>query len=316
MKLTTTLTALLALTVALPAQAEFKLGDRYTDADGDMIADIPADASEWIDPDTLIFAYTPVEDPAVYAEVWQGFLDHMSEVTGKRVQFFPVQSNAAQIEAMRAGRLHVAGFNTGSNPLAVACAGFRPFAMMAAADGSFGYEMEIITYPDSGVTQVEDLKGKQLAFTSETSNSGFKAPSAILKAEFGMVAGTDFEAVFSGAHDNSILGVANKDYIAASIANSVKARMLDRQVVSDDQLVTIYTSQTFPTTGYGTVYNLAPELQDKIREAFFSYEWEGTALAEEFGRNGEDQFIEITFKDEWSVIRTIDEANDVVYECN
>jgi phosphonate transport system substrate-binding protein len=316
MKLTTTLTALLALTVALPAQAEFKLGDRYTDADGDLIADIPADASEWIDPDTLIFAYTPVEDPAVYAEVWQGFLDHMSEVTGKRVQFFPVQSNAAQIEAMRAGRLHVAGFNTGSNPLAVACAGFRPFAMMAAADGSFGYEMEIITYPDSGVTQVEDLKGKQLAFTSETSNSGFKAPSAILKAEFGMVAGEDFEAVFSGAHDNSILGVANKDYIAASIANSVKARMLDRQVVSDDQLVTIYTSQTFPTTGYGTVYNLAPELQDKIREAFFSYEWEGTALAEEFGRNGEDQFIEITFKDEWSVIRTIDEANDVVYECN
>jgi ABC-type phosphate/phosphonate transport system substrate-binding protein len=67
------------------------------------------------------------------------------------VQFFPVQSNAAQIEAMRAGRLHVAGFNTGSNPLAVACAGFRPFAMMAAEDGSFGYEMEIITYPGSGI---------------------------------------------------------------------------------------------------------------------------------------------------------------------
>jgi phosphonate transport system substrate-binding protein len=75
----------------------------------------------------------------------------MAEVTGKNVQFFPVQSNAAQIEAMRAGRLHVAGFNTGSNPLAVACAGFRPFAMMAAEDGSFGYEMEIITYPESGI---------------------------------------------------------------------------------------------------------------------------------------------------------------------
>jgi phosphonate transport system substrate-binding protein len=101
--------AFAALSVALPAQAEFALGDRYTDADGDLIADIPTDPSEWIDPDTLIFAYTPVEDPAVYAEVWAGFLDHMSEATGKNVQFFPVQSNAAQIEAMRAGRLHVAG---------------------------------------------------------------------------------------------------------------------------------------------------------------------------------------------------------------
>ncbi len=315
MKTPAYLTALAALAVAVPAQAEFALDDRYVDNDGDLVADIPEDASEQIDPNTLIFAYTPVEDPAVYAEVWQGFLDHMAELTGKNVQFFPVQSNAAQIEAMRAGRLHVAGFNTGSNPIAVACAGFRPFAMMAAEDGSYGYEMEIITYPGSGIEAVEDIKGKELAFTSETSNSGFKAPSAILKAEFEMVADTDFTPAFSGAHDSSILGVANKDYAAASIANSVKARMIDREVITEDQVVTVYQSQTFPTTGYGTVHNLTPELQDKIREAFFTYEWEGTKLAEEFGRNGEDQFIEISFKDDWAVIRTIDDANGVVYEC-
>jgi phosphonate transport system substrate-binding protein len=315
MKTIATFTALAAVAIAVPAHAEFALDDRYVDNDGDLIADIPEDSADWVDPDTLIFAYTPVEDPAVYAEVWEGFLDHMSEVTGKDVQFFPVQSNAAQIEAMRAGRLHVAGFNTGSNPLAVACAGFRPFAMMAAADGSFGYEMEIITYPGSGIESVEDLRGQTLAFTSETSNSGFKAPSAILKAEFGMVAGQDFEPTFSGAHDNSILGVANMDYPAASIANSVKARMIDRDVVAEDQLVTIYQSQTFPTTGYGTVYNLSPDLQEKIREAFFSFEWEGSALAEEFSRSGEDQFVEITFQEHWSVIRTIDDANEVVYEC-
>jgi phosphonate transport system substrate-binding protein len=298
------------------AQAEFTLDSRFTDADGDLIADIPTDESQLVDPDTLIFAYTPVEDPAVYAEVWADFLEHLEQATGKSVQFFPVQSNAAQIEAMRAGRLHIAGFNTGSNPLAVACAGFRPFAMMAAEDGSYGYEMEIITYPGSGIESVEDIRGKQMAFTSETSNSGFKAPSALLASEFGMTAGTDFEPVFSGAHDNSILGVANKDYPAAAIANSVKARMLDRGVVNADQLEVIYTSQTFPTTGYGVVYNLKPELQQQIRDAFFSYEWEGTPLAEEFGRNGEDQFIEISFKEDWAVIRQIDEANGVEYTCN
>ena len=131
-----------------------------------------------------------------------------------------------------------------------------------------------------------------------------------------MVSGDDFEPAFSGSHDNSILGVANKDYDAASIANSVKARMIDREVVTEDQLVTIYTSQTFPTTGYGVVYNLTPELQEKIKEAFFSFDWEGTALAEEFGRNGEDQFIPITFQEDWAVIRQIDEANGVSYTCN
>src|SRR5262250_3982430 len=133
-------------TTTVPA-AEFKLDARFQDADGDMVADTPSDRSKQIDPGTLIFAYTPVEDPAVYAKVWKGFLEHMEKVTGKKVQFFAVQSNAAQIEAMRAGRLHVAGFNTGGNPIAVACAGFKPFAMMASEDDTFGYEMGIITYP-------------------------------------------------------------------------------------------------------------------------------------------------------------------------
>jgi phosphonate transport system substrate-binding protein len=146
--------------------AEFKLASRFQDADGDMVADTPSDPGKHMDPSTLIFAYTPVEDPAVYAKVWKGFLEHMEKVTGKKVQFFPVQSNAAQIEAMRAGRLHIAGFNTGSNPIAVACAGFKPFAMMASADDSFGYEMEIITHPGSGIEKVQDLKGKKLAFFS------------------------------------------------------------------------------------------------------------------------------------------------------
>jgi phosphonate transport system substrate-binding protein len=312
----TTVAALLAsLMLAGHAFAQFALDSRFTDADGDLIADIPTDASELVDPDTLIFAYTPVEDPAVYDEVWEGFIAHMAEVTGKEVQFFPVQSNAAQLEAMRAGRLHVAGFNTGANPIAVACAGFRPFAMMAAEDGSFGYEMEIISYPGSGIETVEDIKGNKLAFTQETSNSGFKAPSALLGSEFGMEAGTDYEPVFSGSHDTSVIGVANKDYPAAAIANEVMHRMFERDVVQEDQIVTVYKSQTFPTTGYGVVYNLEPELQDKIKEAFFSFAWEGTALQEEFSKAGMDKFIEITFEDDWSVIRQIDDAMGVSYAC-
>ncbi|MDI5893247.1 phosphate/phosphite/phosphonate ABC transporter substrate-binding protein [Halomonas rhizosphaerae] len=298
------------------AQAQFARSERFVDADGDLVADIPEDASQWLDPDTLVFAYTPVEDPAVYAEVWDGFLEHMEEVTGKEVQFFPVQSNSAQIEAMRAGRLHVAGFNTGSNPLAVACAGYRPFTMMAAEDGSFGYEMEIITHPGSGIEEVEDIRGRTLTHTSETSNSGFKAPTALMASEFSMVSGEDYEVDFSGKHDNSVLGVANQDYAVATVANSVKWRMVDRGVVDADQLEVIYQSDTFPTTSYGTVHNLAPELQEAIQEAFFSFEWEGSALEEEFGRNGEEQFIPITFEEHWAVIRQIDEANGVEYDCN
>lgn len=310
--------ACLSLNVTTAAAQDCARGDldtRFCDVDGDLIADTPTDPSKWLDPDSLIFAYTPVEDPAVYKEAWADFIDYLEEKTGKEVIFFPVQSNAAQIEAMRSGRLHIAGFNTGSNPLAVNCAGFSPFTIMARADDSFGYEMEIITYPGSGIEKTEDLRGKSLAFTSPTSNSGFKAPSAILKAEFDLIKDRDFEAVFSGKHDNSILGVANKDYPAASIANSVKLRMISRDVIKEDQVITIYKSETFPTTGYGVAYNLKPELQAQIKDAFFSFEWAGSSLEEEFSKSKESKFLPMTYKKFWNVIRKIDAANDVSYTC-
>jgi phosphonate transport system substrate-binding protein len=187
--------------------------------------------------------------------------------------------------------------------------------MMASADDTFGYEMEIITAPGSGIETVDDIRGRKLAFTSPTSNSGYKAPSTILESEFGLVAERDFEPVFSGKHDNSIMGVVHKDYPAAAVANSVLQRMIARDVLAPDQVVTLYTSKTFPTTGYGLAYNLTPELQDKIKEAFFSFPWEGSALKAEFEQSGEAKFIPMTYQEHWEVIRQIDAANGVAYTC-
>jgi phosphonate transport system substrate-binding protein len=289
------------------------LDRRYCDRNGDLVADPPTDPGQRLDPETLIFAYTPVEDPAQFRGVWAGFLEHLSATVGRPVRFFPVQSNAAQIEAMRAGRLHVAGFNTGSVPLAVNCAGFVPMTMMARADGSFGYEMEILTRRDSGIESVRDLRGRTLAFTSPTSNSGFKAPSVLLEDEFGLVAGRDFEPAFSGRHDNSVLGVFHRDYDAAAVANIVIGQVLERGVGSRDDLRVLYRSETFPTTAYGVSNRLEPELADRVRDAFRTFEWAGSALAEEF--RDEDGFMTITYRDHWEVIRRIDVASGTDWRC-
>lgn len=290
-----------------------QLAEPFCDEDGDMVADAPTDPSQWLDPSTLVFAYTPVEDPALYQDVWAEFVAHLEEVTGRRVQFFPVQNNAAQLEALRAGRLHIAGVNTGSVPYAVNLAGFVPFTIMAGPEGEYGYEMEIIVHRDSDIETLEDLRGRELAFTSPTSNSGFQAPSALLRAEFGMEADVDYRTVFSGAHDNSVLGVANRDYEAAAIANEVMHRMFARGVVDEDEIRTVYTSETFPTTGYGYLYNLHPDLIERIREAFFSFDWEGTALADEFEEANMTQFIPVTYLEHWAVVRTINDAQGVEY---
>jgi phosphonate transport system substrate-binding protein len=159
------LTNPLVLAFAQDCQRE-DLDKAYCDHTGNLVADPPADPRQLISPSTLIFAYTPVEDPAVYLKTWDGFIKHMEKTTGKKVVFFPVQSNAAEIEAMRSGRLHVAGFNTGSVPIAVNCAGFVPFAIMGTQAGQFGYEMEIIVPADSAIKTPANLKGKKVAFTA------------------------------------------------------------------------------------------------------------------------------------------------------
>lgn len=289
------------------------LDKQYCDRDRNLVADLPLDPADWVNPDTIIFSYTPVEDPALYAKVWDGFVAHMAKVTGKKVVFFPVQSYAAQYEAMRSGRLHIAGVNTGGNPVAVSCAGLVPFAMMASNDGSYGYEMEIIVPAGSDIKSPADIKGRTLTFTSPTSNSGNKAPTALLKSEFGLVKDVDYKTVFSGKHDNSVLGIANKDYEVATIANSIMNRMFDRKVVDRSQITTIYKSATFPTTGYGYVYNLDPTVAAKIKQAFFTFKWEGSDLQKEFKKEG--RFVSIDHKSDWAVIRQIDAANGIEYAC-
>jgi phosphonate transport system substrate-binding protein len=109
------------------------------------------------------------------------------------------------------------------------------------------------------------------------------------------------------------MGVANKDYDAAAIANSVMKRMFDRKVVDPAKIRTVYKSQTFPTTGYGHAHNLHPTVVAKIKQAFFTFEWEGSDLKKEFKK--EDRFISISHKFDWDVIRKIDAANGVKYTC-
>lgn len=282
----------------------------YCDRDGDMVADLPENQSEWVNPSTLIFAYTPVEDPAIYADIWQPFINHLEVVTGRNVRFFAVQSNAAQVEAMRSGRLHIAGFSTGPTPFAVNLAGAIPFALMGSDQGQFGYTLQVFTHVDTDIRQLTDLKGRRVAHTSPTSNSGNQAPSALFPG-LGVTPGEDYEIVFSGGHDQSMLGVVARDYEAAPVASEVVERMAARGLYDEADVRLIWESDRFPTTSYNHAHNLHPDLVEKIREAFFSFSFSGTALGKEF--EGVEKFVPITYQENWRVIRTVQEANGVRY---
>src|SRR3546814_17633630 len=67
------------------------------------------------------------------------------------------------------------------------------------------------------------------------------------------------------------------------------------------------TDTLFP---YTTLFR---SLAAKIKQAFFTFEWKGSALEEEFV--AEDKFVAIYHNSDWDIIRKIDKANGVTYDC-
>ena len=311
--------ALVTCTISVQAQTcpRGSLSKQFCDRDGDMMADAPSEPKKWQDPYTLVFGHTPNQSFVFYDGAKESLMRHIEKITGKKVVFFPYQTNAAQLEAMRSGMLHIAGLNTGSVPTAVNCGGFHLFAMTAKHNDEYGYKMQIITYPGSGITNIRDLRGQTILFTSSSSNSGHKAPVAILKKQFGMEDDIDYKSRFSGKHSKSIQKIANREYKIAAIANGIRQGMISQGKISKNATKVIYASDSFPTTGYGYTHTLSPKLASKIEEAFKTFRWteSNSSTQKPFNKFGEDHFIDADYKKKWKIIRDIDRANDIAYEC-
>jgi phosphonate transport system substrate-binding protein len=309
------LAVLLLAGTALPAAAQDTCTNRgqldtaYCDANNDLVADTPADPAKQKDPSTLIFAYSPVENPAVYQTVYQPFMDHLGTCTGKKVVYFPVQNNAAQVEAMRSGRLHISGFATGVVGFAVNLAGAVPFAVIGSEKGVSGYKLFALVKADSPYKTLADLKGKKVAHTAPSSNSGHLAPKVFFP-EQGLKPDDDYKILMSGGHDKSVMGVASGDYDMAPVASDVYERMVARGAVKADQFRVIWQSETFPTSSWSMPHDLKPELAKKISGCFMDYKW-SDGLKKEYA--GEDRFLPMTYKDTWRPIREVAEKSGTPY---
>ena len=321
MRITLRLTALLAAAAAPQAYAadacayRGELDAMYCDANKDMVADAPTDPKKWKNPSTIVFTYTPVEDPAVYENIFKPFTTHLAKCLDKKVVFYQVQSNAAEIEAMRSGRLHVGGFSTGPTAFAVNIAGAVPFAIKGYEKDFQGYNLIVIVKKSSPFQKLSDLKGKKVAHTAPSSNSGHMAPMALFPGE-GLAPGKDYNILFSGKHDQSVLGVNSGDYDAAAVASDVFHRMGVRGQIKEDDFRVIYRSAKFPTSSFAYAHDLEPAFRDRMLKCFYDYRYTDD-MKKAF--DGADRFYPINYKEHWKVVRDVAEAggdkfNSAAYE--
>jgi phosphate/phosphite/phosphonate ABC transporters, periplasmic binding protein len=283
-------------------------------AHGEPPRELPDDESKWVDPDPLIFVDKPGESgEAQFEETIQPLLDRLEETTGRSVEWQPVDSNAATVEAFRSGRGHLGDISTETSAFGVNLGGVVPFAAPISPSGQFGYRLLALTRAGMDEIQsVNDLPDHKIAHTEPASNSGNQAPSALFDQFFDVTPGEDYEVEFSGGHDQTGRGIAVGDYDAGPICSTC----LDDLVQATDDLSyedykVVWASNPFPPGPLVHRYNLHPDIVEGIKKATIGTDWTGTDYAE---ATGEAEYISMDYKRVFNDILIIQRYNDVEYE--
>jgi phosphonate transport system substrate-binding protein len=159
----------------------------------------------------------------------------------------------------------------------------------------------MIVKKDSPYQKLSELKGKRVAHTTPSSNSGNLAPRTLFPPE-GLTPDKDYKVMFSGKHENSISGVASGDFDAAPIAHDILLRMADRGLVKMDDFRIIWKSRNFPPGGLSMAHDLTPALQKKIRECTYDFRYPPEMVR---GFQGADRWLPIDYKQDWELIRRV-----------
>lgn len=284
------------------------LADGYVDADGDLVADAPADPAKLLKVNEIVFSVVGSDDPEAAKETWKDFMAALEKATGKKVTYLAgVETVQDQIKALTEGRLHVTAFNTGLVPTAVNTAGFVPLFCPADAEGKYAYQMEILVPAASAAKSPTDLRGKAIGLVALSSNSGGKAPLVVFKDKFQMLPGRDYKFSFTGDHARAARDVAAGRYDAVCVANDILARTVAAGEIKPDQFRSVFKSDPFPPLCFGVPNNLPPDVLAGVKKAFGEFAVPNTSVAKTL-RGGQVKFAPVNYKTDWQLIREVDDS--------
>lgn len=136
----------------------------------------------------------------------------------------------------------------------------EPILVKVNTDGSYGYYAIGFARADSGIRSFDDMKGKKFAFGDPNSGSGYLIPRIEIEdAGYSIKPGEYFsDVVFSGGHEQSIVGVVNGDFDASvtwadglgdwedGYNSGALRKAADAGIVDMNDLVQIWKSNVIP----------------------------------------------------------------------
>ena len=235
-----------------------------------------------VNPKVLKVQLNPAGDLATMEAQRKPLQDLLSEKLGMDVEVTIATNYNALVEAMSSAQIHVGMLATTQYVIAAdeghAEAILKSLRYDVNDDGSNmtdkplvgGYYSQLLVHKDSGITSVEELKGKRIAVASFGSTSGFVWPANLL-ADHGLNPETDVEWINAGGHDNAVLAIMNGEADAAFTFKDARTSYFkDEDNYQDimDTCVFLMNTTIIPNDTICVIPTLDPKLKDKIKQAF------------------------------------------------
>jgi phosphonate transport system substrate-binding protein len=192
------------------------------------------------------FGVEPYDTSPKLVPIYDSIGKLIGEKLGCEVKVFVTTSYNAEIEAMRNGKLEAGEFGPLGYVLAHQIAKAEAVATFAAADGKpDSYWASLVTWPQSGIKTVADIRGHSFAFSDPASTSGHLFPAYGL-SKAGLDPDKDIRAIYAGSHTSSFEALYNHKVDAGELNSEQLESAKQRDHYKDGDLVFLWKSDPIP----------------------------------------------------------------------
>ena len=226
------------------------------------------------------------------------------KLTGLKIETIKVTDYNAAVEAMRAGRAHIAWYGGKTYIKAAEIANAEAFAAgVRPGETNANYYTYFVVKKESDLELFEDVAGKVLALYTIGSTSGDLIPQVELsKINLSTTNKDHFKKVYyAGSHDACLLSVLNEQADVCGVSSrNFEARLKDN-TFSMEQVRIIHKSSPVPPPPLAYSKNIPLEDRNKIKKAVLDAHNHGTIG----GYGGEmSHYIEVKDSD-YNVLRDV-----------
>ena len=216
---------------------------------------------------TLRVTAIPDESPTELARKFEPLGKYLESKLGMKVEFTPVTDYAAAVETLVNKKVDLAWFGGFTFVQSSVRSGGKTIPLVQREEDTV-FKSVFITSKDSGISRLEDLKGKTLSFGSQSSTSGHLMPRSFLLAAK-IDPDKDLKRIsFSGAHDATIAAVASGKVDAGALNVSVWNKFVEDKKVDPAEVKVFFTTPSYFDYNWTVHADMPAALREKIARAF------------------------------------------------